>query len=187
MPVVAARKALQDHNAAIVLVDNYVAAQNLQKMAEGTGLNFSCEKTGDFFKVRIAQDRLPEARAEATGTQAQARPCAGGKVALITSDRMGSGADDLGRLLLKSFIYSLAQLPQPPSAIIFINSGALLTAKGSGAEQDLKSVEEKGARVLTCGACASYYGTAQSLGVGSVTDMMAIAEILAEAQDVITI
>jgi len=38
-------------------------------------------------------------------------------VILITCDRIGSGSEELGKILIKSFINSLTELPVPPKTI----------------------------------------------------------------------
>jgi len=49
IPVVKAKKALKQPGAAgvSVLVDNKIAVENLQKMADGLGYDFSFKETGD--------------------------------------------------------------------------------------------------------------------------------------------
>jgi len=108
-----------------------------------------------------------------------------GVVVLISSDCMGNGSEELGRLLLKGFIFSLAELQPPPDAVIFLNSGVNLTAEGSNAAGDLKALGERGTEVYSCGTCVNYYKTTPV--VGEIADMMAITERLAKAPRVITL
>ena len=51
--------------------------------------------------------------------------------------------------------------------------------------EDLKKMEAQGVEILTCGTCLNFYGLAEKLGVGSVTNMYAIVEKLAGAGKVI--
>jgi len=192
MPVVSARKALAEPGTTgvVVLVDNAAATQNLEKMARGTGHAFSCEQDGDTYKVGIAKgaSAIEFTREPASpATAAREKDSSRGPVVLITADSMGRGSDELGQLLVKGFVFSLAQLTPPPEAVIFLNSGARLTAQGSSAVGDLKQLEENGAGVYTCGTCANYYKTVETLAVGSIVDMMAITNLLASASAVITI
>jgi selenium metabolism protein YedF len=100
---------------------------------------------------------------------------------------MGRGAEELGKLLIKGFIFSLTQLAPPPEAVIFLNGGARLTTEGANTVPDLKALEEKGAGIYTCGTCANYYKLSDALAVGSIVDMMRITNLLAKASVVITI
>jgi selenium metabolism protein YedF len=197
IPVVNAKKALAENDAAgvEVLVDNIVAVQNLEKMAKGTGCAFSYEETGaSEYKVTIikggnsTQFFKETAGNSALNTAANAASeSARGPVVLITSSSMGTGADELGRLLIKGFIFSLTQLNPLPEAVIFLNGGAHLTTEGANTVPDLKTLEEKGTNICTCGTCANYYKLADSLAVGSIVDMMYITNRLSKAQLVITI
>jgi len=199
IPVVNAKKSLAEQGAAggaetvMVLVDNIVAVQNLEKMARGTGCDFSYEAEGAAFKVSITKGASSVQFTEGLSVQAAAEAAAGAKdpargpVVLITSDSMGRGAEELGKMLIKGFIFSLGQLEPPPEAVMFLNSGVRLTAEGAGTVPDLKVMEEKGTKVCTCGTCANYYETTKTLAVGNIVDMMAITNQLAKAAGVITI
>ena len=64
---------------------------------------------------------------------------------------MGRGSDDLGRTLMKGFIYAVSQLETLPKTILFYNGGAKLTTEGSVSLEDLRSMEAQGVQILTCG------------------------------------
>ena len=98
---------------------------------------------------------------------------------------MGRGSEELGRTLMKGFLYAVSQLPQLPSAMLFYNGGAKLTTEGSDSLEDLKNLEAQGVEILTCGTCLNYYGLTEKLRVGGVTNMYAIVEKLAGAGKVI--
>jgi selenium metabolism protein YedF len=186
--VVNAQKALaeKDADGVIVVVDNFVAVQNLEKMAKGTGCGFSYfEEGAAHFTVTITKD--PSQVFKGLDNKQVEELTQKGPVVLITADSMGRGAEDLGKLLIKGFIFSLTQLSPPPEAIIFLNGGAHLTTEGANTVPDLKALQEKGAEVYTCGTCANYYKLTESLAVGSITDMMNIATILSRASSVITL
>ncbi|MBQ1602479.1 MAG: DsrE family protein, partial [Oscillospiraceae bacterium] len=57
--------------------------------------------------------------------------------------------------------------------------------EGSASLEDLKNMEAQGVEILTCGTCLDYYGLKEQLRVGSVTNMYAIVEKLANAGKVI--
>jgi selenium metabolism protein YedF len=194
IPVIKAKEALAEEGAqgVIVLVDNVTAVQNLEKMAKGTGCGFSYAGEGSLYRVTILKgansdqifDEPRESSPEKTEPPGEARK---GPVVLITADSMGRGAEDLGRLLIKGFIFSLSQLDPPPEALVFLNSGARLTTQGANTIPDLKVLEEKGTGIYTCGTCANYFELTESLAAGSIVDMMYIVNRLAKASSVITI
>jgi selenium metabolism protein YedF len=190
IPVVKAKEVLagQDAEGVVVLVDNIVAVQNLEKMAKGTGCGFSYVEDGNLYRVTIVkgaggvtvkpQDKRPGVAESSDGR---------GPVVLITADSMGRGEDELGRILIKGFIFSLTQLNPLPEAVMFLNSGAKLTTEGANTIPDLKTLEEKGTGIFTCGTCANYYKLTEALAVGSIVDMLNIVNRLGKAASVITI
>ena len=42
-------------------------------------------------------------------------------VVVVSSDRMGSGNDELGKVLIKGFIFAVTQLDELPKAMLFYN------------------------------------------------------------------
>ena len=107
------------------------------------------------------------------------------KRVVLRSGKMGEGSDELGTALMKSFIYALTELEELPETILLYNGGAYLSCEGSDSLEDLKSLEAQGVEIMTCGTCLNYYGIADRLAVGSVTNMYAIAEKMAEADTII--
>lgn len=181
IPVIEAKKALSEAvtSGVMIIVDNIIAVQNLEKMAGGFGYGFSYKEEAGTFKAIIQKD---------AGTEVPLYdpPPPGRKlVVVLTSDALGDGSGELGRILMKAFIYSLTELDAVPSAVIFMNRGAYLTAEGSNATDDLKILEGKGTEVLTCGTCSDYYGFSGSPAVGSTIDMFGITERMALADAII--
>ena len=89
---------------------------------------------------------------------------------------MGEGEGELGKNLLKAFLYALSQQESLPETILFYNGGASLTCQGSLSLEDLKSMAERGVEILTCGTCLNFYGLTEMLAVGGVTNMYDIVE-----------
>ena len=106
---------------------------------------------------------------------------AGPTVVQVTSRTMGSGDDELGELLLRSFLKTQAQLETKPDAILFYNSGVKLCCSGSLLLDDLRELEAGGIEIIACGTCLNFFELADRLEVGRVTDMLEIAGRLAGA------
>ena len=102
-------------------------------------------------------------------------------VVVIASDKMGEGSEELGKTLMKGFIYALNQQETLPKTMLFYNGGAALTCEGSPALEDLKSLAVQGVEILTCGTCLNFYGISDKLQVGEVTNMYVIAEKMTQA------
>lgn len=162
-----------------VLVDNDIARQNLQKLAEGLGHGFGHEDAGGGVIRAVLELREARRPAEADA--------GGGLVVAIGSDSMGRGSDELGKTLMKSFIFSLTELDIPPEHILFFNGGVHLTCDGSSALDDLAALAAKGVSINSCGACLNYYNKTELLRVGGVTNMYAILGTMAQAKRLINV
>jgi selenium metabolism protein YedF len=193
VPVIEAKKALakRDISQILVKVDNSAAVENLKRMAESLGYGFSCsESAKGLYEALITKnsDKTP-GTGDIKDVPEAAFGCipTGGMVVVISKNTMGGGAEELGQILVKGFIYALTELPVPPGCLIFLNSGAYLTSEGANTIADLQKLAEKGTQILTCGTCANYYNLQDKLAVGSLTNMYAIAEKMANAASVINI
>ncbi len=201
IPVVKTKKALGELNGPgeiEVLVDNETAVKNVTKMARSSGAEAESEQLGDKqYRVLItvgedAAEKLKSAKSPAVQPQGQTqqeaaagcRTCVGTVVA-VGSDRMGEGSEELGHILIKSFIFALTQLDDLPDKILFYNGGAKLTVEGSESLEDLRTLEEQGVEIMTCGTCLDYYGIKDKLAIGGVTNMYSIVETLQNAMSVI--
>jgi selenium metabolism protein YedF len=198
IPVVKAKEALaeQETDGVVVVVDNFVAVQNLEKMAKGTGCGFCYSEDGALYRATIlkwsgsgpfSSGQPAEAEDKPSETPEAAGGAKKGPVVLVTADSMGRGEEELGRMLIKGFVFSLSQLDPLPEAVIFLNGGARLTTEGANTVPDLKTLEEKGVGIYTCGTCANYYKLTEALAVGSIVDMMNIVTRLGKASSIITI
>ena len=186
IPVVKATKALGEFKEAGTLevqVDNEIAIQNLTRLADSKGLKSRSEKLGDNLFAITMEVNGPLTMGGADLSCHTANR--GDFVVAIDPAAMGRGSDDLGRTLMKGFIYAVSQLETLPKTILFYNGGAKLTTEGSVSLEDLKSMEAQGVQILTCGTCLNFYGLADKLAVGSVTNMYVIVETLAKAGKVI--
>jgi selenium metabolism protein YedF len=108
-------------------------------------------------------------------------------VILISSDQLGSGPEELGRLLLKNFIITLLDMDELPTRLLFVNSGVLLTSEGSESLEALTSLAASGVEILSCGLCLDYFHCRDKLAVGGITNMFTIAETLLHSGAVITL
>jgi selenium metabolism protein YedF len=103
------------------------------------------------------------------------------KRVFIVTDRLGRGSDELGGILMKSFIYSLARNETKPVAVMLMNEGVRLACEGSSSLDDLKLLSEAGVPVKACGTCLDFLGLSDKLVVGEVGNMAdAVAALLAD-------
>jgi selenium metabolism protein YedF len=109
----------------------------------------------------------------------------GPRVVQITAGTMGSGDDELGALLLRSFLKTQTELERKPDAILFYNDGVKLCCEGSYLLEDLQGLAAAGVEIIACGTCLNFFELADQLRVGRVTDMLEIAGRLADAGSIV--
>lgn len=109
------------------------------------------------------------------------------KRVLITTDRIGRGDEELGRLLMRNFCYSLARNDDRPAAVMLMNGGVRLACEGSEVLDDLGLLIENGVAVKVCGTCLDYLELTDSLVVGDAGTMVEAVGALLGADDIVTI
>ena len=168
-----------------ILVDNEIAVQNLEKMAQQKGYGFAVKEGKEkeyHVELTVSEKETAETEEKTVCFVPAAKKI---KLVVLSADHMGEGAEELGKILMKSFLYALTQQDELPDTILCYNGGAKLTCEGSESLEDLKDLAERGVEILTCGTCLNFYGITEKLQVGSVTNMYEIAERLGNADRVI--
>lgn len=105
----------------------------------------------------------------------------------IISDRLGSGDDELGRLLMRNFIYSLARSETRPARVMLMNGGVKLACEGSDSLEDLKLLAGSGVPVKACGTCLDFLHLKERLAIGEIGDMAGSVGVLAGDSGVVTV
>ncbi len=192
-PVVNTKKtleALEEESADFTLtavVDNEAALKNVTRFAEAGGYQVSVQKEGDAFHLVINKPAAAPKQAETVHKDDDAQPCpcsltpdGEGTVLLITGSTLGRGEEELGKLLMRSFIFSLRESDVLPEKMMFLNSGVYLTTTGSPVLEELQELSDRGVELFSCGTCLEYYQLKDELAVGEVTNMYnTVASMLA--------
>lgn len=167
-----------------VIVDNEIAVQNLKKFAKVRNHEVQEEKVAEnHYKVFIHVGSEPDTSVQEEITC----DCSelDNNLVVISSDKMGEGAEELGASLMKAFVFALTKQDRYPKTILFYNGGARLTCEGSDSLEDLKYLESQGVEIFTCGTCLNFYGLTEKLAVGAVTNMYDIVEKMSTAGKII--
>jgi selenium metabolism protein YedF len=109
------------------------------------------------------------------------------KIVAINSDKMGAGNDELGTRLMGNFLKTLIGAEKKPKKLVLYNAGVKLAAKGSSALESLHSLENLGVEIISCGTCVNFYGLADLMEAGRVSNMPEIVKVLTEATTVVTV
>lgn len=157
-----------------VLVDNIASSENVGRFLTSKGYLVEKKQEGDNYLITGHRDQDFVVEEPATSS---AKPLVGNKIKtaiLITSDKMGSGDDELGRKLMINYIKTIKELGDDLWQLIFVNSGVKLTTSSSPVLAEIKEYEETGCIVLACGTCLEHFNLMGDKQVGQTTNMLDI-------------
>jgi selenium metabolism protein YedF len=188
-PVILTKKALVNSEELTVRVDNVAAVENVKRLAKSQGCRVTVAEEADkTWTLTLIRERgaagMPESAdivcdvaEKAVGGASVSGPC----VILITSNAMGQGDDELGRLLFRGFFHTLQELDKLPDKIIFYNAGVKLTVKDSEVLEDIKQLAQGGVEILVCGTCVNFFNLTEQIAVGTISNMYDIAGSMTSA------
>lgn len=182
-PVINTKKKLDSIEQGVleVTVDNEIAKENILKLAKSMNLEANVLKTEkDSICIEIIKGE--NVIIEEKSQESLADTCI-----FINSDKMGTGNDELGHVLIKGYIYTLTESKPYPKSILFVNSGIKLTTENEATVENLKILQDAGVEILSCGTCLDYYGLKEELKVGTVTNMYTIVESMNNSSKTISI
>ena len=179
-PVVLTKKALEEVDEVVTIVDNEAARDNVSRLAGSQGCEVTIEpkEDGIYLTLRKAE----------SGPAEEERVPATDIVLFIASDILGRGDNQqLGDLLMQSFLHTVGGLKSKPQTIIFINNGVKLVTKDSLVLGELHQLEKQGIEILACGTCLSRLQLMDKVAVGQVSNMYVIVDTLLRAEKIVSL
>ncbi len=180
-PVILTKKAMDEGDGLdelITIVDRDVARENIKRLAQSQGYEYNVEeKDGDYHIHMLITSSLEQKDPSASADI----------VILIKSNLFGEGDQELGKVLMKGFLYTLNELETNLKTLIFMNKAIFLTTEGSPVLEHIQALEKKGVEVLSCGTCLDFYQETENLVVGKITNMYSAVETMGRATKTITI
>jgi selenium metabolism protein YedF len=184
-PVIRTKEATAEAHTVITIVDNETAKVNVSRMATREGFAVEVEDRDDGIYLYISKEGvMPE---EKVAPWPQAGGPTGPAVVLVPSDVMGRGDDELGSILIRSFLHTLNEIEPRPATLIFINSGVKLAVEGSPVLEDLEGLEQRGVNILSCGTCLGHFELKDKVAIGEISNMYTIAETLLAGGNVVAL
>lgn len=179
-PVIETKKLLESikEGSVVTIVDNEVAKENVTKLAKSMDYHVDVKEIGGDYYINIYSQEV------AKDVLAQPKKLKEMTI-LFGSDCMGEGSEELGKILMKGFVYTLTEYTPYPKALLFVNSGVKLTTEGSDVIDYLRQLESEGVEILSCGTCLDYYNLKNKLMVGGVTNMYTIVDKMNNAKNTI--
>jgi len=175
-PVIETRKLLLANPGAplTVLVGDTSARDNVERLARKEGYEVVINDGDGGFQLNLTA--ATKQTAPESGSVVQ-----GKTVVYVGSDAMGNGSDELGRLLMRNFLFTLNELPTPPDTLLFINAGVKLVVTGSEVLEALQKLVDKGTDIASCGLCLDFFEMKDQVQIGRITNMLEVAETLQQA------
>ncbi len=189
LPVIHTKKALEEIEKGTIttIVDNEVAKENVLKLAKSMDLKVDIKQSqGNYYIDIFKENQIGTIGLESLNSQHGTEEKED-SVILITKDKLGEGSDELGSLLMGSYLYTLTETLPYPTSIIFLNGGVKLTVEGSEVLEHIRTLELSGVEILSCGTCLDYFKLNDKLAVGSVSNMYTIVEKLNKISNIITL
>lgn len=172
-----------------ILIDNPTSLSNVKRYLADNKLVFTVREEGTLATVTVTRGGEGEIRAneeEYCTTEAPLAPSGPRRtVVAVTSDRMGSGDDELGLKLMISFFRTLVMLEPAPSAVVFYNAGVKMALDDSAVLDHIRELADRGTSIYLCSTCINHFGIRDRLPVGSFSDMYQIMNVLKDADHII--
>ena len=178
LPVIETKNALvkETLNDICVVVDNLVSSENVMRFLQSQGFTVSVMQVDGKYHIEGTKS---------TETNESISVSAKKILVFIDGETVGRGSEELGAILMRSFLYTLKELNPLPWRIIFINSGVKLAVEGSPYLTILGELIDLGSEIISCGTCLDYYQIKDKLAVGRISNMYEIATSFLEATNVI--
>ena len=171
----------------IVEVDNKAAVENLKRLAKSQAFSTSVEENDSTFNVTFLRAGAQQQSNKPLVEPAPDNQRATDYVVFIGDDSMGTGTHELGRNLVRMFLYTLDQGSELPSSVILMNNGVKLAVDDGQCIETFTSLQQKGVEVIVCGTCLNFYHLLDKLQTGTVGNMYEITQRFVAAGKVITV
>lgn len=180
-PVIMTKKELEtmEDGTLVVMVDNEAAKENVSRLIKTMDFDFDIlNKGNEEYHIAISVDGKEIIQVD---NNEEVATISNKQTIAISSNTMGTGSEELGNILMKSFMYTIRETEPYPNSILLYNSGVRLTTEGSEVLEDLRFLEEQGVEISSCGTCLDYFEIKDKLEVGNISNMYDIYETMRNA------
>jgi selenium metabolism protein YedF len=188
-PLMLAKKALTEMSEGEnlrMLLDNKLSCDNVIRFLQDHGLTPELSTEEGVYTLKVKKGAATATLGNAAAYCAPAQPTAG-SVIVINHHGMGSGSEELGKILLQACINTLKEVTPLPEAILCYNAGVFAVAQGAPTVPALTELVAQGVTLLVCGTCVDYFELHNQVAVGTISNMYDILQQLSTAQRIITL
>ncbi len=189
-PLIATKRALKDVQSGDsfqLITDNQTSFDNISRFLKDNKTGFSFKESNGIWTLTItkANSESITVNPEEYCTTEIPHFSQGDFIIAFTSDKMGDGDEELGRLLMSNFVKAIKDLDVLPRKMVFYNKGVTLGADGSPVIDQLKEIEKMGVTLLLCSTCVKFYSLEEKIKIGILSNMFEIAQVMSTAGNVI--
>lgn len=189
-PIIETKRALNESEkgeTVQVLTDNGVSLSNLTRFLRDNKNEFSVVESQGFWTITITKTTVEPVKQKAEEYCSPEIPhfSQGNFIIAVSSDKMGTGDDELGSLLMENFVKAIKDMDHLPAKIVFYNRGVLLGSDDSPVSGHLKEIEKMGVSLCLCATCVNYYSLSEKIHIGTLSNMYEIAQAMASASNII--
>lgn len=185
LAVICTKKALESIEQGVIttIVDNEQTKERVRNLANSLTLKTEISESQGEYTIHIYKEPALTTR-QGMDIECDDSPKRD-LVIMITSDCLGEGTPQLGRTLMKGYLYTLTEVKPYPKALLFVNQGVMLTVEGSESLEHLRTLEANGVEILSSGTCLDYYKVKDKLVVGGVANLYTIVDKMNNARNTI--
>lgn len=191
-PLISTNRALKEAKAGEtfkIITDNHTSFNNISRYLKDNKTDFSFDEQNGVWTIVITKKSGEPISPADPGEFCKAREIPhfskGDFVIVFTSDKMGEGDAELGYLLISNFVKAIKDLDVLPGHLVFYNSGIKLGAQSSPVEKYLKELERMGVKLLFCATCAKFYSLEEKIGIGTMSNMFEIAQVMSSSGNIL--
>lgn len=188
-PLMLAKKALEaiaEGERLRVLIDNETSRDNLIRFLHDHGMTPILSFNEGVYTLELEKlvgaSSLGDAAAYCSPDRSRA-----GAVIVISHHGMGSGSEELGKILLQACVNTLGEVSPLPTAILCYNAGVFVAVEGAPTVPALADLVERGVTLLVCGTCVDYFDLKGKIAAGTISNMYDILQQLSSAERIITL
>lgn len=188
-PLMLAKKALEamaEGERLRVLIDNEISRDNLIRFLRDHGMAPVISFNEGVYALELEKLVGTSLLGDAAAYCSPERPQSGA-VIVINHHGMGSGSEELGKILLQACVNTLGEVSPLPKAILCYNGGVFVAAEGAPTVPALMDLVERGVALLVCGTCIDYFDLKGKIATGTISNMYDILQKLSTAERIITL
>jgi selenium metabolism protein YedF len=189
IPVIMAKKETERGSKEFSMsVDNKTAVENLTRFAQNQGYSITTvEKSNEEFLLKFSKQSGNTIEVKDKEVTRMGKESKDSLAVFINSNGIGQGDPEFSATLLKMYLFTVSESKDLPAYILFMNEGVRVVVENEQAIDHLKAIAARGTGILVCGTCLNFYNIAESIKVGTVSNMYDIVEAMQSVDKVITL